>query len=86
MMYATALGGQVHLLVPAGISVRMHGMPGLAALAGGPDQAGERDRPAPVPPPPAGSPEIELHTLTVLGRVHVRTPRPRRGGFFRRAR
>ena len=39
MMYATALGGQVHLLVPAGISVQMHGMPGLAALAGGPDQA-----------------------------------------------
>jgi hypothetical protein len=86
VMYATALGGQVHLLVPAGIAVRMHGMPGLAALTGGPDQSGERDRPAPVPPPPAGSPVIELHTLTVLGRVHVRTPRPRRGGFFRRAR
>jgi hypothetical protein len=91
MMYATALGGQVHLLVPAGISVRMHGMPGVAALAGGPDQAGERGRaaergqPAP-PPPPAGSPVIELHTLTVFGRVHVRTPRPRRGGFFRWAR
>ena len=46
MMYATALGGQVHLLVPAGISVRMHGMPGLAALAGGPDQADELGRPA----------------------------------------
>jgi Domain of unknown function (DUF1707) len=87
MMYATALGGQVHLLVPAGISVQMHGMPGLAALAGGPDRADERGRPAEpgraAPPPPAGSPVIELHTLTVLGRVHVRTPRPRRGGFFR---
>ena len=57
MMYATALGGQVHLLVPAGISVRMHGMPGLAALSGGPDQADELDRPAErpaAPPPPAG--------------------------------
>lgn len=99
MMYATALGGQVHLLVPAGISVQMHGMPGLAALAGGPDQAGEQGRPErggpeqgrlargrPAPPPPAGSPLIELHTLTVLGRIHVRTPRPRRGGFFRWAR
>jgi hypothetical protein len=90
MMYATALGGQVHLLVPAGISVQMHGMPGLAALAGGPDQPEERGRPAergrPVPPPPAGAPVIELHTLTVLGRIHVRTPRPRRGGFFRWAR
>ena len=84
MMYATALGGQVHLLVPTGISVQMHGMPGLAALAGGPDQAAERGKPA--PPPPAGSPVIELHTLTVLGRIHVRTPRPRRGGFFRKAR
>lgn len=80
-MYATALGGQVHLLVPAGISVQMHGMPGLAALTGGPDQAAERSTPA--PPPPAGSPVIELHTLTVLGRIQVRTPRPRRGGFFR---
>jgi DUF1707 SHOCT-like domain len=90
MMYATALGGQVHLLVPAGIAVQMHGMPGLAALAGGPDQAAERTpergRPAPVSSPPAGSPVIELHTLTVLGRVHVRTPRPRRGGFFRKSR
>ncbi len=90
MMYATALGGQVHLLVPAGISVQMHGMPGLAALAGGPDQAAEQGRPAerrrPAPAPPAGSPVIELHTLTVLGRIHVRTPRPRRGGFFRWAR
>ncbi len=96
MMYATALGGQVHLLVPAGISVEMHGMPGLAALAGGSDQGDERGRPAerarpaergrPAPPAPAGAPVIELHTLTVLGRVHVRTPRPRRGGFFRWAR
>ena len=62
---------------------------GLAALAGGPDQAAERSKPErakPVPPPPAGAPVIELHTLTVLGRIHVRTPRPRRGGFFRWAR
>jgi hypothetical protein len=84
MMYATALGGQVHLLVPAGITVRMHGMPGLAALGGGPDQPGERGTPTPPPPPPPpGSPVIELHTMTVLGRIHVRTPRPRRGGLFR---
>jgi DUF1707 SHOCT-like domain len=81
MMYATALGGQVHLLVPNGITVQMHGMPGLAALTSGPDQPAERSRPA--PPPPPGTPVIELHTLTLLGRIHVRTPRPRRGGFFR---
>jgi Domain of unknown function (DUF1707) len=81
MVYATAFGGQVHLLVPAGLAVRMHGMPGLAALAGGRDEAAEPD---PAPPPPAGTPVIELHTLTMLGRIQVRTPRPRRGGFFRR--
>ena len=87
MMYATALGGQVHLLVPAGITVRMHGMPGFSALAGGPDQAAGPDQLAgsatPAPAPPPGTPVIELHTLTVLGRIQVRTPRPRRGGFFR---
>jgi Domain of unknown function (DUF1707) len=81
MVYATAFGGQVHLLVPAGITVRMHGMPGLAALTAGRDGAAERDTP---PPVPAGTPVIELHTLTMLGRIQVRTPRPRRGGFFRR--
>jgi DUF1707 SHOCT-like domain len=84
IMYATALGGQVHLLVPAGITVRMHGMPGFAALPGGPDQPAERGTPEPALPP--GTPVIELHTLTMLGRIHVRTPRPRRGGFFRRSR
>jgi hypothetical protein len=81
MMYATALGGQVHLLVPTGVTVEMHGMPGLAALTSGPDEPAERSTPA--PPPAPGTPVIELHTLTVLGRIHVRTPRPRRGGFFR---
>ena len=84
MMYATALGGQVHLLVPPGITVRTHGMPGFAALAGGPDQPAEGSTPAPAPAP--GAPVIELHTLTMLGRIHVRTPRPRRGSFFRRSR
>ena len=83
VMYVSAMGGQVHLLVPAGITVRMHGMPGLAALGGGPDQPAERGTPTPPPPPPPGSPVIELHTMTVLGRIHVRTPRPRRGGLFR---
>ncbi len=84
VMYATALGGQVHLLVPTGITVRMHGMPGFAALAGGPDQPAGPSAPAPAPSP--STPVIELHTLTMLGRIQVRTPRPRRGGFFRRSR
>ncbi|MGP7997176.1 MAG: DUF1707 domain-containing protein [Streptosporangiaceae bacterium] len=82
-MYVTVLGGQVNMLVPAGVAVQMHGMPGLAALASGPDAGAEQDVPA---PPPAGTPVIEMHTLTVLGRISVRTPRPRRNGFFRRAR
>ena len=70
-MYLTAFGGQVHLLVPSGVAVINR------SLAGGhPEPAG--------PPPPAGSPVIELHTLAVLGRVLVRTPRPRRSGLFGR--
>lgn len=69
-MYATALGGQINLLVPAGITVLTRSLPASRASPG--DQ----------PPPPAGTPLIELHTLAVLGRIHVRTPRPRRGGSF----
>ena len=67
-MYVTAFGGQVHLLVPSGVAVITR------SLAGG------HQEPAGAPPPPAGSPVIELHTLVMLGRILVRTPRPRRTG------
>jgi hypothetical protein len=73
IMYAAAIGGQVNLLVPAGIRVITR-----SVVAGGPpDQAAE-------PAVPPGTPVIELHTLAVLGRIHVRTPRPRRPGLLRR--
>ena len=71
-MYVTAFGGQVHLLVPSGVAVITR------SLAGG------HQEPAGAPPPPAGSPVIELHTLVMLGRILVRTPRPRRTGRFGR--
>lgn len=71
-MYATAIGGQVNLLVPAGIAVVTR------SIAGGPPE------PAEEPPVPPGTPVIELHTLAVLGRIHVAVPRPRRNGLLRR--
>jgi len=71
-IYAAAIGGQVNLLVPAGIRVITRSVAG-----GPPDQAAE-------PAVPPGTPVIELHTLAVLGRIHVRTPRPRRPGLLRR--
>jgi Domain of unknown function (DUF1707) len=71
-MYLTAFGGQVNLLVPSGVAVITR------SLAGG------HPEPAAQPPPPAGSPVIELHILALLGRIMVRTPRPRRGGLFGR--
>jgi Domain of unknown function (DUF1707)/Cell wall-active antibiotics response 4TMS YvqF len=73
IVYATAIGGQVHLLVPSGVAVvvtSLSGRPGAGAS----------------PPPPApGVPVIEVRTFAVAGRVHVRTPHPRRrGGWFPR--
>ncbi|HUY50961.1 MAG TPA: DUF1707 domain-containing protein [Streptosporangiaceae bacterium] len=73
-IYATALGGQVNLLVPAGVAVITRSV------------AGGQPEPASEPSLPPGTPVIELHTLAVLGRIHVRTPRPRRAGLFRRPR
>jgi hypothetical protein len=75
-MYASALGGQVNLLVPAGVTVITRNL--ADALPG------TRPEPRPEPPVPPGTPVIELHTLTLLGRIHVRTPRPRRPGLFTR--
>ena len=75
-MYVTALGGQVNLLVPAGVTVITRNL--SEALPG------TRPEPRPEPLVPPGTPVIELHTLTLLGRIHVRTPRPRRPGLFSR--
>ena len=75
-MYVTALGGQVNLLVPAGVTVITRNL--SEALPG------TRPEPRPEPLVPPGRPVIELHTLALLGRIHVRTPRPRRPGLFSR--
>ncbi len=80
IVYATAIGGQVHLLVPAGVAVVYGSLTGR-----GPTSrravAGTQAVPAP------GVPVIELRTVVVAGRVHVQTPQPRRrGGLFPRRR
>jgi hypothetical protein len=75
VMYVSAMGGQVNLLVPAEVTVVTRNL--------SESLPGARPDPRPVPVPP-GTPVIELHTLTVLGRIHVRAPRPPRGGLFSR--
>jgi Domain of unknown function (DUF1707) len=79
-MYATVLGGQVNLLVPAGVTVITRNL--SEALPGTRPEPRPESRPEPLVPP--GRPVIELHTLVLLGRIHVRTPRPRRPGLFSR--
>lgn len=76
LMYVTALGGQVNLLVPQGMMVITRNL--SEALPGA------RPDPRPQPLVPPGTPVLELHTLAMLGRIHVRTPRPRRAGLFSR--
>jgi hypothetical protein len=79
-MYVTALGGQVNLLVPSGVTVITRNL--SEALPGARPEPRPESRPEPLVPP--GRPVIELHTLVLLGRIHVRTPRPRRPGLFSR--
>ena len=76
VMYVSAMGGQVNLLLPAGVTVVTRSLSDSLP--------GARPDPRPEPLVPHGTPVIELHTLTLLGRIHVRTPRPRRGGLFSR--
>jgi len=75
-MYVTAFGGQVNLLVPAGVTVITRNLSEVLP--------GTRAEPRPEPLVAPGTPVLELHTLAVLGRIHVRTPRPRRPGLFSR--
>ena len=85
ILYVTAIGGQVHLLVPSGIAVvysSLIGRPG--SLTDQPILRGSAPPPAPGGPPAPGVPVIELRTFVVAGKIHVRTPRPRRRGLFPR--
>lgn len=75
-MYASALGGQISLLVPPGVTVITRNLSEVLP--------GNRPEPRPEPLIPPGTPVIELHALALLGRIHVRTPRPRRPGLFSR--
>jgi hypothetical protein len=77
IVYVTAIGGQVHVLVPEGVAVVFGSLTGRRAADGASQ--------APVPPAPGG-PVIELRTFVVGGRVHVRTPQPRRRSLFPRRR
>jgi hypothetical protein len=72
IVYATAIGGEVHVLVPDGIAVV------TASLTG--RRSADEASPAPAP----GVPVLELRTFVVAGRVHVRRPQPRRRGLFPR--
>jgi hypothetical protein len=75
IIYVTVLGGQVHLLVPQGIAVVFGSVTGGRAAS---------QPSAPAAPPAPGVPVIELRTFVLGGRVHVRTPQPRRRGLFSR--
>lgn len=82
VVYATLVGGQLHLHVPEQVQVVVMG----SRHAGRP-RAGLTARA--VTPAPAGTPLIEVRAFTVMGRVQVHVPRrpgPRwRGRFARRA-
>lgn len=70
---ATLIGGQLHLLVPQGVAVRV-------VPARHPWRAGTQAAPLPAPlpgqQPPPDAPFIDVRAFTVAGRVRVHTPRP----------
>jgi hypothetical protein len=65
-IFATAIAGQIRLIVPAGVAVEMVGRSflGIQSVRG-------RNRPAPAP----GAGVIEVRTLSLVGTVKVTTPR-----------
>jgi hypothetical protein len=81
VLYATLVGGQLHLLVPEQVQVVVTGSRYPARV-----RADLAARPA--APAPAGSPVIEVRAYTFAGRVQVHTPRRPgarwRGRFARR--
>ena len=80
-VYATLLGGRLELIVPEGLKVELTG-PGAPGSSRSRPAAQDASQPRTTGPP--GTPVIELHTLVMLGRILVRTPRPRRTGRFGR--
>jgi Domain of unknown function (DUF1707)/Cell wall-active antibiotics response 4TMS YvqF len=75
LLYATAIGGRVRLIVPDGVSVVVTGHVVLGRKRGH-------------TPPPAGpdSPVIEVHALIIGGELAIRTPpKSRRFRLLRRS-
>lgn len=67
VMQATVIGGQLHLLVPEVVEVRL-------ARSGA--RGAYRPTVAPSPQPPGGRPVIEVRAFTLAGRVRTHVPRP----------
>jgi hypothetical protein len=97
VVYATLIGGTIHLIVPEGVLVETTGStvltrkkidrPGRAAVRG---PAGARPAPGGGPggpQPGQGPPVVELRTVGLGGTIRVTAPRRprRRGGLWRGA-
>jgi Domain of unknown function (DUF1707) len=68
VMYATLIGGQLHLFVPEGLRVNVVG-------ARQPGRPGPDLEPRPAAAGVPGSPLVEVRAYTVAGRVRVHAPR-----------
>jgi hypothetical protein len=86
-IYATAIGGQVRLIVPPGVAVEMVGRSFLGTrTVSGRQFARPRGGSAPDPASPSGSGAvIEVRTLALGGSVKAITPRPPRRWGRRRS-
>jgi len=73
IVYATAIGGQVRLVVPAGVAVEMTGRSLLGIRSIRNTRTGSVPRPSVAPVP--GSSVVEVRTLAVGGLVKAVTPR-----------
>ena len=68
ILHATLVGGQLHILVPEGVSVEV-----IPSRHSGRLGADLNPRPAPAPQP--GTPLIEVRSFSVAGQVKVHAPR-----------
>ncbi len=75
ILHATLVGGQLHILVPEGVSV-------VVTPSRQSGRTGTDLNPRPGPAPQPGTPLIEVRSFSVAGQVRVHTPR-RPGGRWR---
>jgi len=78
IVHATLIGGNLHMLVPEGVTVVV-----TASRQSG--RVGPDLDPRPGPATSAGSPLIEVRSFTVGGHVRVHTPRPKGGRWLGRS-